>query len=91
MIADYSPNPFAINNPLIEALPSMLSGKELIHALACIPPYRESDRNRNAGERLQLLSHLYDFYQPMPMTLDLYCEVYNALQHCYGQYTPASR
>ena len=89
MIADYSPNPFAINNPLIEALPSMLSGKELIHALACIPPYRESYRNRNAGERLQLLSHLYDFYQPMPMTLDLYCEVYNALQHCYGQYTPA--
>ena len=88
MIADYSPNPFAINNPLIEALPSMLSGKELIHALACIPPYRESDRNRNTGERLQLLSHLYDFYQPMPMTLDLYCEVYNALQHCYGQYTP---
>ena len=88
MIADYSPNPFAINNPLIEALPSMLSGKELIHALACIPPYRESDRNRNTGERLQLLSHLYDFYQPMPMTLDLYCEVYNALQHCYGQYAP---
>ena len=22
------------------------------------------------------------------MTLDLYCEVYNAMQHCYGQYTP---
>lgn len=88
MIADYSPNPFAMNNPLIEALPPMLSGKELIHALACIPHYHESDRNRNAGERLQLLSYLYDFYQPMPMTLDLYCEVYNALQHCYGQYTP---
>lgn len=88
MIADYSPNPFAANNPLIEALPPMLSGQELIHALACIPSYRESDRNRNAVERLQLLSCLYDFYQPMPMTLDLYCEVYNALQHCYGQYTP---
>lgn len=87
MIADYSPNPFATNNPFIEALPLMLSGKELIHALACIPRYHESDRNRNAGERLQLLSRLYDFYQPMPMTLDLYCEVYNALQHCYGQYT----
>ena len=88
MIADYSPNPFSTNNPFIEALPPMLSGKELIHALACIPPYRESDRSRNAGERLQLLSRLYHFYQPMPMTLDLYCEVYNALQHCYGQYAP---
>lgn len=88
MIADYSLNPFATNNPLIEALPPMLSGKDLICALACVPSYYESDRSRNAGERLQLLSCLYDFYQPMPMTLDLYCEVYNALQHCYGQYTP---
>ena len=24
------------------------------------------------------------------MTLDLYCEVYNALQHCYRQYTPVN-
>ena len=89
MIAEYSPTPFASNNPLIEALPPMLAGKELIHALACVPPYRESDRELSAGKRLQLLSFLYDFYQPLPMTLDLYCEVYNALQHCYGQYTSA--
>ena len=89
MFAEYSPTPFASNNPLIEALPPMLAGKELIHALACVPPYRESDRELSAGKRLQLLSFLYDFYQPLPMTLDLYCEVYNALQHCYGQYTSA--
>ena len=89
MIAEYSLTPFASNNPLIEALPPMLAGKELIHALACVPPYRESDRELSAGKRLQLLSFLYDFYQPLPMTLDLYCEVYNALQHCYGQYTSA--
>ena len=88
MIAEYSPSPFCSNNPFIEALPPMLAGQQLVHALAYIPPYHESDRNLSAGERLQLLSFLYDFYQPLPMTLDLYCEVYNALQHCYGQYTP---
>ena len=28
------------------------------------------------------------FTSRLTMTLDLYCEVYNAMQHCYGQYTP---
>lgn len=66
----------------------MLAGQELIRALASVPLYSTSDRDRSTGERLQLLSALYEFYQPLTMTLDLYCEVYNAMQHCYGQYTP---
>ena len=65
----------------------MLSGKDLIHALAVIPPYNDSDRDRSTGERLQLLSSLYEFYQPLSMTIDLYCEIYTAMQHCYGQYS----
>lgn len=77
-------------NPFIEALPPMLSGKDLIHALAVIPPYNDSDRDRSTGERLQLLSSLYEFYQPLSMTIDLYCEIYTAMQHCYGQYSPQS-
>ena len=68
----------------------MLSGKDLIHALAVIPPYNDSDRDRSTGERLQLLSSLYEFYQPLSMTIDLYCEIYTAMQHCYGQYSPQS-
>lgn len=87
MHADYVPNPLYDNNPFIEALPPMLSGKDLIHALAVIPPYSDSDRDRSTGERLQLLSSLYEFYQPLSMTIDLYCEIYTAMQHCYGQYS----
>ena len=90
MHADYVPNPLYDNNPFIEALPPMLSGKDLIHALAVIPPYNDSDRDRSTGERLQLLSSLYEFYQPLSMTIDLYCEIYTAMQHCYGQYSPQS-
>ena len=86
MHADYIANPLYGNNPFIEALPPMLSGKDLIRALAVIPPYSDSDRDRSTGERLQLLSSLYEFYQPLSMTIDLYCEVYTAMQHCYGQY-----
>ena len=87
MHADYIANLLYDNNPFIEALPPMLSGKDLIHALAVIPPYNESDRDRSTGERLQLLSSLYEFYQPLSMTIDLYCEIYTAMQHCYGQYS----
>ena len=90
MHADYIANPLYDNNPFIEALPPMLSGKDLIHALAVIPPYSDSDRDRSTGERLQLLSSLYEFYQPLSMTIDLYCEIYTAMQHCYGQYSPQS-
>lgn len=85
-VCDYA-HPLYDNNPFIEALPPMLSGRDLIHALAVIPPYSDSDRDRSTGERLQLLSSLYEFYQPLSMTIDLYCEVYTAMQHCYGQYS----
>lgn len=83
MHADYIANPLYDNNPFIEALPPMLSGRALIHALAVIPPYSDNDRDRSTGERLQLLSSLYEFYQPLSMTIDLYCEIYTAMQHCY--------
>ena len=88
MNAEYTTSLLYPGNPYVEALPPMLAGQELIRALASVPPYSASDRDRSTGERLQLLSALYEFYQPLTMTLDLYCEVYNAMQHCYGQYTP---
>ena len=55
MNADYITNPLYENNPFIEALPPMLAGKDLIRALASIPPYSDNDRDRSTGERLQLL------------------------------------
>ena len=51
MHADYIANPLYDNNPFIEALPPMLSGKDLIHALAVIPPYNDS--NRSAWRQLR--------------------------------------
>lgn len=71
MHADYIANPLYDNNPFIEALPPMLSGRDLIHALAVIPPYSDNDRDRSTGERLQLLSSLYEFYQPLSMTIHI--------------------
>ncbi len=55
MHADYIANPLYDNNPFIEALPPMLSGKDLIRALAVIPPYSDSDRDRSTGERFAVV------------------------------------
>ena len=87
MTAEYTTSLLYSGNPYVEALPPMLAGQELIRALASVPLYSTSDRDRSTGERLQLLSSLYEFYQPLSMTIDLYCEIYTAMQHCYGQYS----
>lgn len=88
MLAQYTSSPLYPGNPYIEALPPMMVGRELASALAFLPPYSPSDRERPAGERLQLLSQLYSIYQPLPMTIELYCQIYNTLLHSYSTYTP---
>ena len=88
MLAQYTSSPLYPGTPYIEALPPMLVGRELASALAFLPPYSPSDRERPAGERLQLLSQLYSIYQPLPMTIELYCQIYNTLLHSYSTYTP---
>lgn len=80
MHADYIANPLYDNNPFIEALPPMLSGKDLIRALAVIPPYSDSDRDRSTGERLQLLSSLYEFYQPLSKNTARILTAHSAMQ-----------
>lgn len=85
MHADYIVNPLYDNNPFIEALPPMLSGRDLIHALAVIPPYSDSDRDRSTGERLQLLSSLYEFYQPLSIHKILFCKGIWKMVHLSAQ------
>lgn len=88
MLAQYTSSPLYLGNPYIEALPPMMVGRELASALAFLPPYSPPDRERPAGERLQLLSQLYSIYQPLPMTIELYCQIYNTMLHSYSTYTP---
>ena len=88
MLAQYTSSPLYPGNPYIEALPPMMVGRELASALAFLPAYSPSDRERPAGERLQLLSQLYSIYQPLPMTIELYCQIYSTMLHSYSTYTP---
>lgn len=86
MIAEYHEVDVFRGNPYVEALPPMLSGGPLIDALSNFPEYQDADRDKPAGARLQLLSNLTEFYQPLPMSLTLYSQIYLNMQRSFGRY-----
>ena len=66
-------------NDLIEMLPPMKSGNELISELAVFPGYNESIRFESPAIRLTALSDLYSLYIPSQMSLEIYSKLYLAL------------
>lgn len=58
-------------NPLIEALPLILSKQEAIRRLAYFPPYKESDRTEPAHLRLHLIQNTLQFFTPLGIHIDL--------------------
>lgn len=86
MIAQYHNTDVFQGNPYVEALPPMLTGNKLAGALSIFPEYKETDRDKPAGARLQLLSNLMTFYQPLPMTFTLYNQIYLNMQRSFSRY-----
>lgn len=64
---------------LIDMLPPMKSGNELISELAVFPEYNESIRFESPATRLTALSNLYSLYIPSQMSLEIYSKLYLAL------------
>lgn len=64
---------------LVNALPEMKSGTELIQALAVLPEYDADIRRQNQAVRLMALSDLYQIYIPSQMSLEIYSKLYLAL------------
>ncbi|MEC1698141.1 ATP-binding protein [Schinkia azotoformans] len=59
------------NNPLIEALPPILSVEEAFEQLGYLPEYEEKEINLSAHHRYHALLRLTRFYQPVEKTLEL--------------------
>lgn len=54
-------------NPLIEALPDVMSDDDTIAALTTLPTYSEEERHLDARYRIHCLSCLlHNYYQPLP-------------------------
>ncbi len=66
-------------NDILQALPPMLTGEDLITALTALPPYDENIRSKSQAERLIALSALYEIYLPSPMSQEIYTTIYLAL------------
>ena len=71
--ADYQPSEISTyrGNPLIEALPPIWSEDEVEERLRYYPPYEDSDRLAPAHLRLHLLQSTLQFFEPLPVHLEL--------------------
>ena len=66
---------------IINALPEMKTGNELISDLTILPNYYKDICNENASVRLMALSNLYKIYLPSKMSLEIYSKLYLSLVH----------
>ncbi len=64
---------------IINILPVMKSGDDLLSALEVLPEYDDTIRNADVPARLMALSDLYRIYVPSQMSLEIYSKLYLAL------------
>jgi hypothetical protein len=72
-LAEYTttPIPRYQGNPLIEALPSILSHSQISNALAYYPPYDKDQRALPAEHRIYMIHTVLDLFVPLPEHIDL--------------------
>ncbi|QSO48505.1 ATP-binding protein [Alicyclobacillus mengziensis] len=70
-------------NPLIQALPPMVSKPEIIEKLTRMPPFDPSERNRDSWVRVHLLTRLYDIFTVLPIHLQVWEMIHSLLIQGY--------
>ena len=80
------------DNPLIEALPDIMSDDDTIAALTATPAYSEDERKLDAKYRIHCLSRLlHDYYQPLPQHLDIEKRISVCMRQGYRNRNPAGK
>ncbi|HBX49101.1 MAG TPA: AAA family ATPase [Clostridiaceae bacterium] len=75
-------------NPLIEALPNLLSPHEVIEKIAVYPEYHKSERQVEGYYRIHMIDRLFQVFQPLPMNLELERKISRALRQGYISRNP---
>lgn len=70
-------------NPLIEALPDIVSKFDAMDQLAVYPYYDEDERNLESHYRCHLIQRLFQYFQPLGNHLDLYNRISIMLRQGY--------
>lgn len=79
-------------NPLIEALPDIMSAEETLSCLTRTPAYSKGERNLEAKYRIHCLSRLlHDYYQPLAQHLDIENRISVCLRQGYRNRNPLER
>ncbi|MFY0744543.1 ATP-binding protein [Solibacillus silvestris] len=84
-IVDYN------GNPLIEALPIILSREDSFDQLYFLPPYHESERNLSATHRYHALIRLTQFFQPINQTITLEQKFSRFIRYGYTNRNPLKK
>lgn len=77
-------------NPLIEALEPIKSPERLIESLMLYPPFHESERLLDDYKRVHCIQRLFQFFQPIPLHLELYSSIERVLRTGYLSRNPLS-
>ena len=78
-------------NPLIEALPPIMDRIEVIDKLAVYPAYSESERMLEAHYRYHCIQRLFQYFQPLSVTLELESKISRIIRGgylCRNPYNP---
>lgn len=78
-------------NPLIEALPFILSREEAFDQLSFLPPYHENERNLSIQHRYHALLRLTQFFQPIGQTLELEQRFSRLIRYGYVKRNPLEK
>jgi energy-coupling factor transporter ATP-binding protein EcfA2 len=78
------------NNPLIEALPPILSKQEVIEKLSYYPHFDESERQLDSQYRFHIIQRLFSLFQVLPFHIDLESRLSRLLRQGYVGRNPFS-
>lgn len=79
------------NNPFIEALPDILSIEEVIDKLSFFPKFIEEEKNLDSHIRLHLVQRLYEYFQPLPIHIDIENKISRIIRQGYISRNPISK
>lgn len=79
------------DNPLIEALPPLLAQEEAFVRLQHLPKYDPKERLLSNQERLHLVQEVLQFFQPLPVHLDLEQRFARLIRSGYRARNPINR
>lgn len=78
------------DNPLIEALPPILSEEQAATLIAHFPPHDEQERSLPKEVRLHCIDRLRNVVQPLPLHLELESAISSLIRSGYVSRNPAS-